>query len=177
MDCFRHEILHHPDSKFQTFLLKGLTEGFHPKLQSFPSTNLECTNNLSARLEPSIVTDLVHHEVQCGYVIGPYASPPFSAYRISPLGVATGKYSRKKRLILDLSAPHNNIAPSINDLIDKDECSMSYVSIDQAISRIILLGPGAQMCKVDITDAFKQTPLHPASWPFFGFHWRSNYYF
>ena len=47
--------------------------------------------------------------------------------------MAEGKYSKKKRLILDLSAPHNDTDLSINDLIDKAQCSMLYIKIDDAI--------------------------------------------
>ena len=30
-----------------------------------------------------------------GFMIGPYDDPPFSTFRISPLGIATHKYSGK----------------------------------------------------------------------------------
>jgi hypothetical protein len=46
--------------------------------------------------------------VQKGYIKGPFDAPPFSAYRVSPIGIAEGKYSDKKCLILDLSSPHND---------------------------------------------------------------------
>ena len=32
----------------------------------------------------------------------------FSIYRVNPLGIAESKYLGKKRLIVDLSAPHND---------------------------------------------------------------------
>jgi hypothetical protein len=50
--------------------------------------------------------------------------------------VTTGKYSHKKRLILDLSSPHSDDVASINDLIDKGQCSMSYIKIDDAVTII-----------------------------------------
>jgi hypothetical protein len=37
-----------------------------------------------------------------------FDAPPFSVYRVSPIGIAEGKYSGKKRLILDLSSLHND---------------------------------------------------------------------
>ena len=56
---------------------------------------------------------------------------------VCPLGLAIGKYSGKKRLIVDLSSPHDNPNHvSINDLIDKDSCSMTYVKIDDAIMQV-----------------------------------------
>jgi hypothetical protein len=47
-------------------------------------------------------------ELEKGYLIGPFIKPPFDIYRVSPIGIVEGKYSGKKQLILDLSAPHNN---------------------------------------------------------------------
>ena len=63
-----------------------------------------------------------------GYLVGPFNTPPFSNYRVSPLGVAEGTYSGKKCLIVDLSAPHNdNNHVSLNQLINKDDYSLTYV--------------------------------------------------
>ena len=95
---------------------------------------LECRNNVSARSQCKIVGDLIKRECENGFMYGPFDSPPFDNNRVSPLGVAEGKYSKKKLLILDLSSPHQSEKHcSINDLIDKDTCSMSYVKIDDAI--------------------------------------------
>lgn len=97
---------------------------------------------------------------------------------VSSLGNAERKYSKKKRLIVDLSAPHNNENhPSINDLIDKNECSLSYVSIDDAIKCVIKFGKGALMCKTDISDAFKVIPILPSQYHLFCVKWRKLYYF
>lgn len=110
--------------------------------------------------------------------MGPYVKPPFPTYRVSPLGIVEGKYSKKKRLIVDLSAPHDDdVHPSINNLIDKEECSMSYVKLDDAIEVIQQLGQGSVLCKTDITDAFKLIPIKPDQWHLFGFKWQDKYYF
>ena len=68
----------------------------------------ECNNLTSARTQPEIVSSLLREECDKGYAYGPFLDAPFDCYRISPIGVATGKYSGKKRLIIDLSAPHND---------------------------------------------------------------------
>jgi hypothetical protein len=101
----------------------------------------ECSNNFSARSQPAIVKDLIDKECEKGFLSGPYNIPPFKRYRVSPLGLAEGKYSKKKRLILDLSAPHDtDDISSINDLICKEECSLTYAKIDNAIKVILELG-------------------------------------
>ena len=70
------------------------------------------------------------------------------------IGVATRKYSGKKRLIIDLSAPHDGVVPSINSLIPREPFSLYYASVDNAISMITTAGRGAWLGKADITDAF-----------------------
>ncbi|KAK7938714.1 hypothetical protein WMY93_002040 [Mugilogobius chulae] len=86
-------------------------------------------------------------------MIGPFKHPPFETFRISPIGVATRKYSAKKHLITDLSSPHKSETPSINSLIPAKDFSMQYVTIDHAISLICLAGRGAWLAKADIVNA------------------------
>ena len=70
------------------------------------------------------VADLIDVELRKGYLYGPFDSIPFSEYRINPIGVVESKYSNMKRLIVDLSAPHENPEhPSLNELICKEEYS------------------------------------------------------
>ncbi|CAG2217078.1 unnamed protein product [Mytilus edulis] len=124
----------------------------------------ECRNSLSARTQPDVVSELIEKEVFKGFLYGPFKDPPFQKYRVSPIGIAEGKYSGKKRLILDLSSPHNDDKHlSINDLIDKQDCSMSYVRIDDAIDVILKFGRNSWLCKFDISDAFKNCPIIPNS--------------
>ena len=112
-------------------------------------------------------------------MIGPFDKPPFKLYRINPLAVAEGKYSGKKRLIIELSAPHNDAShASLNDLIDKEQFSLRYVKLDDAISVIKTLGHGTKLCKFDIANAFKLCPMQPDLVPFYGVQWNSlTYYF
>lgn len=72
------------------------------------------------------------------------------------MGIVERKYLKKKRFIVDFLVLYNNDAYlSINDLIDKDECLLFYVSIDDVIKCIKKFGKDVLMCKMDIFDVFK----------------------
>ena len=142
-----------------------------------PTVSFVAKNLLSATSDPDTVSRLLASEVAKGYVIGPFSSPPFSLFRVNEIGVATRKYSGKKRLIFDLSAPHNGPVPSINSLIPLAPFSLHYATVDNAINLIKLAGVGSWLSKADITDAFKIVPVHPSQWPLFGVKWDSNFYF
>lgn len=160
-------------------MISGLKYGFHTGInnqmlwQTFKSKNL-----LSACQDPESVSELLSKEVHDNYWIGPFDKSPFDMYRISPLGVVEHKYSFKKRLIVDLSAPHDNpIHASLNDLINKDDYSLHYVKIDDAVAIIKQLGQGSWLCKVDVKAAFKNIPIHPSLWPLHGVEWQNKFYF
>lgn len=173
-----YELKDHPDSMFVEYLIDGFQNGFDTGLSQLPEQSYECNNLLSAKRYPNSTTELLETELSRGYIIGPYDSAPFPQYRISPLGIAVGKYSGKKRLIVDLSAPHENeLHPSLNELINKEDFSLSYVTIDSAISVIKKIGMGAWMCKIDIKDAFKLIPIKQSLWPYHGVKWNNQYYF
>ena len=163
VDRLEHELIGHPDRSFVDNLITGLRDGFFTGITDPPTQTLECPNNLSARSQPENVTRLIENEVKKGYLVGPFNTPPFSNYRVSPLGVAEGTYSGKKRLIVDLSAPHNdNNHVSLNQLINKEDYLLIYVKLDDAIHGILQRGQGSWLCKTDIVDAFKQIPVHPS---------------
>ena len=73
--------------------------------------------------------------------------------------LALMKESIRKKIehsIVDFSAPYEHSSViSINDLIDKETNSLTYVTIDNVIELIKSAGVGALMCKCDICDAFK----------------------
>ncbi len=117
------ELTHHPDKDFSEYLLSGLRYGFNPGVECALSQSHICNNLQSAHAEPAIVNELIEKEVKAGFMIGPFNEPPFEVFRVSPIGIATGKFSGKKRLIVDLSSPHNSTVPSINktDFINGDK--------------------------------------------------------
>ena len=178
IDLLAFELRTHPNRSFVDYLLSGLRVGFHTGIQELPLLSQHGVNLRSARNFPSVVSQLLREEVASGFLLGPFDVAPFPVFRISPLGLVFGKYSGKPRLILDLSWPHDHpIVASINALIDKDECSMVYATIDQAIQRILDTGRGAYLCKCDITSAFKLLPIHPTLIPFYGCFWDGRFYF
>lgn len=125
-----------------------------------------------------MVNALLRSEIDKGFLSGPFVECPFPEYRVSPIGVAYGKYSGKPRLIVDFSSPHDNVVnPSINELIDKEAHSLSYVTVDDAIKLIHLLGRGSKLMKTDICDAFKLCPVKPDQWKLQCIKWDGLYYF
>ena len=150
-------------------LICGLRSGFDTGISPLPSLSLECRNLLSARSQPNITKECIEKELEKRFLCGPFEHIPFKMFRINPIGIVESKYSQKKRMIVDLSAPHedeNN--PSLNELIDKDDYSLQYVTIDHAIRIIKRCGRGSWLCKTDISDAFKLVPISPSLWPFHG---------
>ena len=110
-------------------------------------------------------------------MIGPFSHPPLPNFRISPLGIATRQYSLRKRIIINLLAPHGSIIPSINSLIPGEDFSLHCATINYAIALIKLTGKRLQLSKTDITSAFKVLPIHLDFWRFFSIRWRNAYYF
>ncbi|XP_050969662.1 uncharacterized protein LOC127167578 [Labeo rohita] len=55
----------------------------------------QVAHNIRAQIlaEPDVVNDLIQKEVNSGFMIGPFDNPPFEVFRISPVGVATRKFS------------------------------------------------------------------------------------
>lgn len=169
---------YHPDQNFVEYLCDGLEYGFDTMIANINVSTKECKNLRSAITQPIIVDKLVESEVNKGFLRGPFEVLPFSKYRVSPIGVAIGKYSGKPRLIVDLSSPHEDSDHcSVNEMIDKESCSLSYVRIDDAIKIIHKLGKNTTMCKTDISDAFKLMPILPSQWHMFGVKWRNHYYY
>ena len=51
---------------------------------------------------------------------------------------------------------------SVNDGINKEEFTLTYSKVSDAISLIIRAGRGALLGKVDIQSAYRIIPVHPS---------------
>ena len=55
-------------------------------------------------------------------------------------------------------------------------CSLSYVSVDDAVCAIWRLGVGTVLAKFDLESAYRQIPVHPQDRRLLGVMWGSQCY-
>ena len=174
----QEELKNHPDRNFVDYLCNEIKFGFDTLVEEERITRIKESRNLQSALkQPVVVDELVSKELPNNFVVGPFDQPPYEHYRVSPIGVAESKYSKKKRLIVDLSSPHGDgDHSSINSLIDKEQCSLKYIKVDDAVQSIKMLGKGTWLCKTDISNAFKLLGIKQSQWNFYMFKWKGKYY-
>ena len=154
-------------------LIDGFSFGF--RIHSIADEAFSSVKNLlSARLKPGVVDVKLAKELEAGRIAGPFTLPPFARFRISPLGVVPKKSPGEYRMIHHLSYPKGN---SVNDGIDESFTSVSYATIDDAITCIKRSGIGSFMAKTDVKNAFRIIPIHPGDYHLLGIQWRGLYYF
>ena len=79
----------------------------------------------------------------------------------------------KWRLIVDLSSPEGH---SVNDGISKELVSLHYVTVDEVMAHIAELGKGSSIAKMDIKQAYRNIPVHPADSLLLGMKWADKIY-
>lgn len=157
----------HPDQAYREYLLKGMREGFRV---GFGYSSHTCTrsktNMTSATKNPKVVDEYLAKEVQLGRVIGPLELEAHPTVQTSRFGVIEKPHQPGKyRLIVDLSHPDGS---SVNSGIERELCSLSYTSVDEAIDRVCVRGRGTMLAKFDIESAFRIIPVHPDDRPLLG---------
>ena len=168
---FERELRNHPDKAWVTWLLNSILYGVSIGFNG-PHTPYTARNLPSALQHPEVVSSELQKEVEAGRVLGPFAERPLPNLRTSGLGAAPKK-NGKWRVILHLSAPHGT---SVNDGILKEEFSLHYSSVDDAVGLLHTYGTGAIMAKIDLKSAFRMVPVRPADWDLVGMFWDGMYY-
>lgn len=115
----------HPDPQFVNCFCSGLREGFHIGY-SGPRTHSFYPNLRSANLHPDILEQNLLTEVLNGQSAGPFLSPPFINFPISPLGLVPKKHSNKWRTIFHLLYPKNS-STSINANIPIEDYTLQML--------------------------------------------------
>ena len=154
----------HPDKAWVSWLLHSILNGVSTGYKG-PHTPYTARNLSSALQYPDVITSELQKEVAAGRVLGPFADRPLPSLRTSGLGAAAKKQG-KRRMILHLSAPYG---ASVNDGISKEEFSLHYSSVDNAVKLLHSYGKGAIMAKVDLKAAFRMVPVRAADWGLIGY--------
>ncbi len=168
---FERELRYHPDKGFVSRLLTHLRHGFNIGYNG-PQFMHIAQHLPTAHTHAHIIDAAIAKECHACRMAGPFPTPPLTNMRCSGLGVVPKK-DGGWRVICHLSAPHGR---SINDSIDADAFSLTYSSVDDAISIINTLGPGSLMGKIDLKNAFRLCPVRPQDRHLLGIHWKGAFY-
>ena len=140
-----------------------------------PCTSKESRNLPSANRNPDTIHSKLAKEVELGRTAGPFDNPPFPNFQVSSIGMVPKKQSGQFRTICHLFYPKTGC--SINSSISKEDYSLQYTTIDNAIHAIQALGKGTFMVKTDIQSAFRLFPVHPEDWELLGMKWKGKYHY
>ena len=137
-----------------------------------PHTSKESRNLPSASRNSDTILSNLAKEVELGRTAGPFDNtpPPFPNFQVSPIGLVPKKQPGQFRTIFHFSYPKTGC--SINSSISKEDYSLQYTTIDNAIHAIQALGKGT-----DIQPAFRLFPVHAEDWELLGIKWEDKYYY
>lgn len=132
-------------------------------------------NLLSAMLDASLVTSNIKNVLRKhGLQVFPDVASLPQYYIALPLGL-TDKADGSKRRIHHLSYPSTTLC-SINGQIPERYGSITYSSINDAITAVQMWGRDCILVKQDFESAFRQIPVFPLDSPLLGFHRHGMYY-
>ena len=134
------------DHSLVQFLESGFTFGFQLHFDG-PRCSQDAPNLLSAMQNPAAVNAKLSKELDAHRLAGPFSSPPFPVFRVSPLGLVPKKSEGEFRLIHHLSYLRGS---SLNDGISVDYTSVSYATVEDAIGLIKSVGQNCFLAKTDV---------------------------
>lgn len=164
----------HPDKQFSSYVLKGLQEGFRIGFNCRKAKLQSCNSNMPCNV-PEVVSEYLHQELLQQRIVKLSEEEANSiGVHCSPIGVIPKKHKPGKwRLIVDLSSPEG---ASVNDGVSKDMCSLSYTSVDIIAEKVVSLGQGTLLGKMDIKQAYRMVPVHPDDRFLLGMKWQGAVY-
>ena len=133
----------------------------------------------SVRDHPDHVSAYLHDEIKHKVFFGPFKNMPFGDdTHISPFITRNKPDSDKRRVIIDFSWPHG---ASVNHHTKTNEYlgtafKLNYPSVDTFVERLVSLGRGCHMLKIDLSRAFRQLKVDPADYPLLCLEWQGSYY-
>ena len=131
-------------------------------------------NLKSATGHPDVISKYLQTEVDASWVVDLLPKYAMPQAHISRFGVIPKSHQPEKwRLIIDLSYPQWR---STNNGIPKELSSMRYITVDDAINKIIELSPGAFLAKIYVRNAFHLLPIHWTDRHLVAMEWEGKLY-
>jgi hypothetical protein len=162
------------DPAITTYLVDGFLHGFPIGHTAVVGENFG-KNSPNVYSNEEAVAEKLEKEIRAGRIQGPFDTPPFSPFTISPLNIRPKKTPNKYRLLHNLSHPYDGT--SVNDNIPADSKTVHYATVCDAIFKLLLLPFNCYTAKTDIADAFRIIPVQPADYPKLGMCFRNKFYY
>lgn len=175
---WRNYLRNYEDRLVCEFLEFGWPVGYDYDTYSFPVS--QPRNHNGAKNFTEDLDRYLKEQISRSAIAGPFSDIPFErGMAISPLNTVDKKDSTDRRVILDLSWPHNS---SVNDGISKStyeglHFDLKFPTVDSIADLIVKKGSGCLIYKCDLKAAYRQFPVDPYDYPLLGSYWKDNYYF
>ena len=149
VSMWREVLGQHTDQTLVSYIINGLSKGFrigfhrsHP-LMSGPQ------NLPSAKEQEDVFARYLENKITLGRIIGHFQ--PSSVWHINCIGIILKRHTPGKwHMIIDLLHPP---AANVNDGINWELCTLSYITVEQVAAKLGGLGRGVLLAKVDIETA------------------------
>lgn len=168
-----NEVLEGYDLDTTQYLVECFTEGFKLGYEG-TGRGITSPNLKSVSEHPEVVKEKIKKELNKGGIAGPFETPPFEKFWVSPIGVVPKKQAGKFRITHHLSYP---LHESVNAGIPDHKAVVHYASTDDAVQLIKRVGRQAWLVKLDIEAAFKIVPVHPQDYYLLGFSLDGKIYY
>ena len=155
-------------------LVCGFSNGFELGHYGDPC-DTKVNHRLLSRLHTFHLRNNLEVEISAGRIIGPFDTPPFNNFQVSPLSIREKKTPGKFRLIHNLSYPYDGT--SVNDNIDSIYKSVKYANVYQAINLLTSMKIGSFTAKSDIKHAFRLIPIRREDHSKLGIFFEGHYYY
>ena len=118
--CLRN----HPDRTFASYILSGISQGFHIGF-NHETPIRSAKGNMSSAAHHAPVIDYLKAEIEANRILGPFKPSNMPCpIHISPIGIIPKRHQHNKwRLIVDMSSPNG---ASINDGINPSFTSLIH---------------------------------------------------
>ena len=157
--AWQKRLTRHPDRDFAEYIINGIQKGFRLGVNPEAVYTSVSRNMQSAIIHQDVVDQYLKQEVEQKNILGPFPKETAPDVHINRFGVIPKKHQVGKwRLITDLSYPEGS---SINDGIDVNACSLSYVTVQEVAHKAVSLGKGSLLAKIDIKSAYRLVPISP----------------
>ena len=154
-------------------IVSGFTHGFSLHCLG-PCHSYELNNSTSVRLHAEFLSRYISRELHLNRIAGPFQSPPFSQFIVSPIAIVPKKEPGSFRVIHDLSQPRPG---SVNSRIPDCYASVHYETFDRVVELVLSHGQSCLLAKCDVKEGFRNLPVSPSDYHLLGFKFDQSYYY